>query len=582
MLPIPHSVATNVFVRAVAIYVFGFLFFLLMCSMAPAATLYWDTSAGAGNGVGGSATWGTSFSSSATGSASLSTAATGDTLNFQGTAGTITLGANQTAAAININVTGYKLTANSATTRSLTGPVTLADNVNFTLGNGETTNINLTLASNLIAGTGAGLTLNGAATGSNMTRLNVSGTGTTISAPITVTGSGFAALVGNSGSSIISGAVTGSGQRLNIGATSGNTLTLSDTINNGSGTVRIAAGSSGGAGTVVFSGSGNTWGDTELNNAASGVVRLGVNNALPTSTKLVFGATATNGDSTLDLRGFSQTIGQLTNGAQAGGIITNGVASTTSTLTISGSDTTASAFSGVIQNGSGTVEVERSGTGKTVLTGTNTYTGSTILGGGNLQVGQGSVGKTGTGAVTVNGSGAVLSGTGTVDGVSTSVILGTIKPGDNGGASTGSLNTKTLIFTPVSATTVAELQIASASNFDWINVTGDLTLNALSNILVDGTGYSATIGDSFTLIDWSGVLTTGGFSTGANLRSGADSAMNEGNLNLPDISAVGLWEITAFSGSGALKVSVVAVPEPSRMVLMLLGVMGLMSRRRRR
>jgi hypothetical protein len=57
--------------------------------------------------------------------------------------------------------------------------------------------------------------------------------------------------------------------------------------------------------------------------------------------------------------------------------------------------------------------------------------------------------------------------------------------------------------------------------------------------------------------------------------------MNEGNLNLPDISAVGLWEITAFSGSGALTVSVVAVPEPSRAVLALAGLFGLFLRRRR-
>jgi autotransporter-associated beta strand protein len=45
MLPIPPSVATNVIVRAVAIYVCGFLFFLLMCSMASAQTSYTSTTA---------------------------------------------------------------------------------------------------------------------------------------------------------------------------------------------------------------------------------------------------------------------------------------------------------------------------------------------------------------------------------------------------------------------------------------------------------------------------------------------------------------------------------------------------------
>ena len=152
--------------------------------------------------------------------------------------------------------------------------------------------------------------------------------------------------------------------------------------------------------------------------------------------------------------------------------------------------------------------------------------------------------------------------------------------------STGTLNTKTLIFVPVSTpSTVAELQIlgsTAGSNLsaDKINITGDLTLNSLSNIFVNGSGYTAAVGDSFTVIDWSGVLTIGGFSTGTNLRTGANAAGNEGNLDLPDITGIGFWDISDLAGSGALTLTVV-VPEPARGMLLLLGLASLIFRRRK-
>jgi autotransporter-associated beta strand protein len=244
-------------------------------------------------------------------------------------------------------------------------------------------------------------------------------------------------------------------------------------------------------------------------------------------------------------------------------------------------------FSGVIKDGSnGAKGITKTGAGTVVLSGSNTYTGSTILNDGNLQVGLSGSGKTGTGNVTVDGSGAVLSGSGTVDGSSTSVILGVVKPGDSGGTLTGTLNTKTLIFTPASSTTVAELQIlgsTAGSNLsaDKINITGDLTLNSFSNLFVNGSGYTAAVGDAFTIIDWSGLLTLNSFSTGSNMRTGNNDDANEENLDLPNISGIGLWDITNFSSGGALTLTVVAVPEPTRGMLMLLGSMLLIFRRRR-
>lgn len=226
------------------------------------------------------------------------------------------------------------------------------------------------------------------------------------------------------------------------------------------------------------------------------------------------------------------------------------------------------------------------GAGTTTLTGTNTYTGSTTVSEGTLQVGLSGYGQTGSGAVTVNGSSAVLAGTGNIQG-STSIILGTLRPGDNAGASTGTLNMHSLSFVPVASTTVAELQItgsAAGSGIaaDFVSVTGNLTLNNFSNIVINGTGYTAAVGDSFTLLDWSGVITLNGFSTGANLRTGANADGNEGNLDLPDITGLGLWQIGSLLDAGELTFTIVAVPEPTRGVLVLCGMLGMLMRRRRK
>lgn len=224
----------------------------------------------------------------------------------------------------------------------------------------------------------------------------------------------------------------------------------------------------------------------------------------------------------------------------------------------------------------GAFGLEKTGNGLAILAGANNYSGPTTISAGSLQVGVGGVGRTGTGNVTVNGSSAVLSGTGSVEGDLT-VNQGTIKPGDNAGADAGALNTKALIFTPASSSTVAELQIVSGSSSDSISVGGNLTLNSFSNLVVNGTGYSPVLGHMFTLIDWVGGLTLGGFNAGASRNGSGDTGTN---LDLPDISSSGYyWQISDMMSAGALTITV--VPEPSRALLLLIGVIGMVIRRRR-
>ncbi|CAN5667549.1 autotransporter-associated beta strand repeat-containing protein [soil metagenome] len=235
---------------------------------------------------------------------------------------------------------------------------------------------------------------------------------------------------------------------------------------------------------------------------------------------------------------------------------------------------------------SGTNNLTKAGSGQIILTGANTYSGTTTINAGNLQVGIGGSGKTGTGAVTVNGASAILSGTGTVQGAAT-VTLGSISAGDNGGAGIGTLNfANGLTFNPSPASTVAQFTINGTTTLnetgDRISVTGNLTLNGNTNIVVSNdVAWAPVIGQSWTLFDWTGVMTQGAFNVGSNLRTGKDTDLNEGNLNLADLSGFGGlgWDVSSFIANGSI--SIVAVPEPSRALLMLLGVISLFYRRRR-
>src|SRR5271165_4117837 len=165
--------------------------------------------------------------------------------------------------------------------------------------------------------------------------------------------------------------------------------------------------------------------------------------------------------SNLDLNGFSNTIGSLTG---TGTVLNNGAA--TVTLTV-GAENTTTAFSGVIQNGLGVLQLTKTGTGTLILAGNNTYTGGTTISAGTLQI-DGTSGSitgniidnaalafdrsnafvfsgsiSGTGSVAQNGSSTLtLSGNNTYSGATT-VALGTLQAGSSTAFSANSAYTVT-------------------------------------------------------------------------------------------------------------------------------------------
>ena len=131
-----------------------------------------------------------------------------------------------------------------------------------------------------------------------------------------------------------------------------------------------------GAGTLVLSGANSYTGTTSIN---AGILKLGATAAIPSGTG--------NGnvvvDATLDLNGKSVTINGLSS-IGASGVITSGVAGAI-TFTVGGNNQ-GGTYSGVIQNGSGTLALTKTGNGSITLGGNNTFTGGVIINGGALQL----------------------------------------------------------------------------------------------------------------------------------------------------------------------------------------------------
>ena len=126
---------------------------LLFTPNAKAASLYWDTVAGLGNGVGGtgnftatSATWSTVSTGSATLTAgtwsATGTMGINDTAVFEGTAGTVTISSTSVnMKQVDVNVSGYTLANNSTGSNryfNSTNGIVLGNGVNLNLSSAAT------------------------------------------------------------------------------------------------------------------------------------------------------------------------------------------------------------------------------------------------------------------------------------------------------------------------------------------------------------------------------------------------------------------------------------------------------------
>jgi hypothetical protein len=243
---------------------------------------YWDTN-GATPGTGGTGTWNFIDANwnEATGATVPGLWANGNVAHFAGVPGVVSVNGTVVPTSAAFETTGYTLqTVNP--TDTVNGPIVLGPAVTLLVHNPTVTGANnrtLEVGGNISGGVGSGITIQGAQTGGNHSRIVLTVANSVISVPITIvkTGAGSGGIVGNAAGQQVTGSITNNslGATL-LGAGTGGSLTVSGPITGTAG-LRLSSAASGnsGAGTVGLTGNNTFTGATVVSTAASGIAVLG-------------------------------------------------------------------------------------------------------------------------------------------------------------------------------------------------------------------------------------------------------------------------------------------------------------------
>ncbi|HYE06980.1 MAG TPA: LamG-like jellyroll fold domain-containing protein [Planctomycetota bacterium] len=230
------------------------------------------------------------------------------------------------------------------------------------------------------------------------------------------------------------------------------------------------------SGILALSGT-NVW--TGTTTITSGTLQV-AGSSIPNTSPVVLHDVAT---AILSLNNSSETVGSIAGGGALGGNIALG----TGTLTCGGDNTTTT-FDGVISGGGG---LTKNGSGSLTLSRSSSYTGTTTVFAGTLEV----TAANGSSAVLLNGTGT-LGGTGTVGAISSAgSTAAVIRPGSTG--SRGTLKAGATNLSAGAATVqirVAGFATAGTSydRLDLATAGGALTLGGSSTLSLDLSGVSRT------------------------------------------------------------------------------------------
>jgi len=272
----------------------------------------------------------------------------------------------------------------STLTKSGTGTLVLSGSNSYTNTTSVSAGVMRVQSNTALGASSAATTVTSAAA------VEIDGSGLNIAEPITsLNGTGVSAagaLRNLANNNTWSGSIAmGSSSRVN---SDGGTFTLATGITGNTFTLTV-----GGAGNTVVSGviATTTGGLTKDGNGTvtlssantyigattvtAGIMLLNTTNAVGASSAVSVAAAGT-----LDLGGFSDTLGSL---AGAGSVTSSATGNVTLT---SGGNNTSTTYSGVMSNGSGVISVVKQGTGTLTLSGASTFTGTATINAGTLSV----------------------------------------------------------------------------------------------------------------------------------------------------------------------------------------------------
>lgn len=308
----------------------------------------------------------------------------------------------------------------------------------------------------------------------------------------------------------------------------------------------------------------------DINNTGTGSTILSGPNTFSGGITLVAGTLRTSGTGTLgaaggsllidggtlDLNGTSQSVGFLSG---TGGTILNNNSATNVTLTIGEDNAGGGIYEGIVadnSSGTGTVALTKIGAGTATLTGANTYTGTTTINGGTLQVGADETIPNAS-VVEINNGGKlnIQAFTETVAGVSsTAGDSNLVQNQETGGVDTGTL----VIDTAGSDYTfngIIRDNFQSTGTLALVkNGAGTQTVTATNNLVV-GTSIEFTGGltinsGTFRLLDQG--VTNAFYTNGKVIATFASDVTNNGTLALENTGGSNVTFSKDISGTGAV------------------------------
>jgi autotransporter-associated beta strand protein len=420
---------------------------------------------------------------------------------------------------------------------------------------------------------GAGtLTLSGNNTYSAGTLLNAGGVNITTGSSL---GSGNLTMAGGTtlgytgtGASTLANNISLSSGNGTIANSSGSALNLSGNLSDNGSLLTFAKGS--------YNVSGNITGAYALSNAvmtlsglnsysapasifAGSTLNLGAHGSLTNSSVLNLGASSDSSKTTntFNLGGYNQSLTSLaTSGGGYNQVINSG---SFSTLTLTGTSTFGGSFNGA------NIGLTIAG-GNVTLTGTSSYSGTTTVNGGSLDLGSTAFLTATSNVVVQNGGTLLLGGTSTNQiNANTPITMngGTLSMGGNGS-------------TRAVAQTFSSLTLTGNSVIDFANLTGNSSLTF---------GTIALNNNSLSIYNWSG---TNQYGTQSSTQVGTFTHLydlNSGSLSSADLNNISFYSGglgSTFLGNAAFSGNeIVPVPEPGVIVAaaLLLGWLLFSNRR---